>query len=70
VCETFLLDPEEALNEDTPFLETGILDSGGVLELISFIEETFNIVISDDEMIPDNLTSLEKLTKFIQSKVA
>jgi acyl carrier protein len=52
------------------FLDTGIMDSTGILELISFLEETYSININDDEMLPENLDSLANLEAFIGRKMA
>lgn len=69
VHENFLhANPENELEEDQSFLDSGIIDSTGVLELVTFVEETFKINIEDDELIPENLDSVEKLTHFIQRK--
>ena len=69
VHENFLhANPENELEDDQSFLDSGIIDSTGVLELVTFIEETFKINIEDDELIPENLDSVEKLTQFIQRK--
>ncbi len=54
-------------NNDS-FIENGIIDSTGVLELVSFVEEKFNFRIKDEEIIPDNLDSIKNLTTFIQKK--
>jgi acyl carrier protein len=56
--------------EDISFLEEGIIDSVGVLELIVFLEETFSLNVEDEEIIPDNLDSVSKLVAFVQSKLA
>jgi acyl carrier protein len=56
------------LEDDTSFLEKGIIDSTGVMELVAFIELTFGVRVEDEEIIPDNLDSLNKLVYFIQSK--
>lgn len=53
---------------DESLLETGILDSTGVLELIEFLEETFEITVEDTETIPENLGSIGGLTRFVLSK--
>ena len=58
----------ESLTDDDSFMETGIIDSTGVLELLEFIEETFEIRVEDEEVVPDNLDSLSKLSAFIQRK--
>jgi len=70
ITENFL--PSSGLdsfeNEDS-FMEKGIIDSTGVLELLEFIEERFNIRVEDEEVIPDNLDSLKKLSLFIKKKL-
>ncbi|MFK5954240.1 MAG: acyl carrier protein, partial [Desulfobacterium sp.] len=65
IIENFLFGEEEELKDDTSFLEEGIIDSTGVLELIEFLEEKFNITINDDEIIPENLDSLNNLDNFM-----
>jgi len=59
-----------ALDANDSFLEKGLIDSTGVLELVSFIEETYGITIEDEELIPDNLDSLHKLENFITRKLS
>lgn len=69
IYENFLFSNlEHGLEEDESFLDRGIIDSTGVLELVSFVEDTFGINIEDDELIPENLDSVEKLTQFIRRK--
>jgi len=60
----------DAFENDDSFMEKGIIDSTGILELLEFIEETFNIRVEDEEVIPDNLDSLNKLKSFINRKIA
>lgn len=55
-------------SDDQSFLQTGILDSSGLLELITFIENTFGISVNDDELVPENLDSLDNVAKFIIKK--
>jgi len=59
---------ESALQDEDSFLARGIIDSTGVLEIILFIEETFGIKVNDDEMLPANLDSVDKLVAFIKHK--
>jgi len=69
ITDKFLLgDDPKTLNDDDSFLERGIIDSTGVLELVSFIEDTFNIKVEDEELVPDNLDSLDKLISYIKKK--
>ena len=69
IVETFLFDaPESAFSDDESLLDSGIIDSTGVLELVSFIEEEFYIEVKDEELIPENLDSLNKLASYIKKK--
>lgn len=60
----------DAFRDDDSFLERGILDSTGVLELVGFIEKQFSVRVEADEITPDNLDSLEKLVAFVSRKTA
>lgn len=60
---------KRVLDNDDSFLENGIIDSSGVLELVGFIESTFDIEIEDDELIPDNLDSVNKIVLFVKKKL-
>lgn len=51
-------------------LETGVLDSTGVLELIEFLEATYNITVEDDETIPENLGSIANLSRYVTAKTS
>ena len=57
-------------SDDDSFLEKGIVDSTGILELVSFIEETFAMKVKDEELSPANLDSVNKLVSFIDGKVS
>lgn len=69
IVENFLFGSDDPmLTGDASFLESGIIDSTGILELISFVEETFGIHIEDGEMLPENLDSLERVSAFVLRK--
>ena len=70
VVENFLFGDDSRIGPDTSFLKGGILDSTGVLELIGFLEEKFSIRVEDDEVVPDNLDSLNKIALYISKKTA
>jgi len=53
IIENFLFGDDAQLTEDTSFLEDGIVDSTGILELVAFLEETYDITVEDDELIPE-----------------
>lgn len=60
-------DPKE-LTDSGSLLELNIIDSTGVLELVSFLEETYSITIEDDELIPENLDTVDRIVNFINRK--
>ena len=69
IIETFLFgESNNGLKDTDSLLETGIIDSTGVLELIAFIEETYGIKVKDEELIPENLDSIENVSEFIRRK--
>lgn len=68
ITSNFYVPNPTALSDDASLLEQGIIDSTGVLEVISFIEDTFGITIDDREMIPDNLDTIERISGFVQRK--
>jgi acyl carrier protein len=69
ILENFLYTSnEEKLNNDDSFLEEGIVDSTGILELLMFVEETFGIEVEDEEVLPDNFDSVERLTRYVRMK--
>jgi acyl carrier protein len=70
IIENFLFGEEVQLELDTDFFDKGIIDSTGVIELVSFIEEKFEISVDDDELIPENLSSLKKIDVFLQKKLS
>jgi acyl carrier protein len=69
ILENFMFtDDETALSNDDSFLEKGIIDSTGMLELIAFIGDGFQVTLEDDELIPDNLDNVNRVAAFIQRK--
>jgi acyl carrier protein len=65
----FLLGDESALDNDDSFLEKGTFDSTGILELVSFLEQKYRIELGPDELIPENLDSVNSLVRFLQRRV-
>ena len=69
VAENFLFSNNGfALDDDESFLEAGVVDSLGVLELVTFVEEKFDVQVSDDEIVPDNFDSVNNLAAYIGTK--
>lgn len=69
VIENYLFgqDADELGNDDS-LLDAGLVDSTGILELIAFLEREYDISIQDEELIPDNLDSVDKLVAFVERK--
>ena len=58
------------LTDDKSFLDNGIIDSTGVLEVVAFLEEKFGISVADRELVPDNLDSVASAASFVERKLA
>jgi len=70
VTDNFLFGRKNvSLDGDDSLLEQGLIDSTGVLELVSFIESKFEIKVEDDDLVPDNLDSINRLIAFIETKL-
>lgn len=70
LAENFLFGEEGAvIGGDDSFLEIGLIDSTGILELIQFLEESFGIEVDDEEIIPENLDSIKRVTRYVGSKL-
>jgi len=56
------------LRNDEHLLENGLLDSLGVLDLVAYLEREFQMVVSDDELLPEHFESIDRLTTFVERK--
>jgi acyl carrier protein len=54
--------------DSASFLEQGIVDSMGIMELVMFVEENFALTVEDEELIPDNFDSVSQLAAYIRTK--
>lgn len=71
ILENFLFtDDQSELGDDDSFMEREIIDSTGILEVIEFIEERCDIKIDDEEMLPENLDSVNRVIAFVDRKKA
>ena len=69
ILENFLYTSDESkLGDSDSFLEHGIVDSTGILELLMFVEEAFGFEVEDEEVLPDNFDSVERLTRYVEQK--
>ena len=69
IIDNFLFGaPAHHLSHDDSFLERGIIDSTGILELVQFVEQQYQVRVEDRELIPENLDSISRLVAFVQRK--
>ena len=68
VVTNFLFGKGDDLRDDESLLENGVIDSTGVLELVSYLQERFDMRIEDDEIVPANLDSIRNLVDFVGRK--
>ena len=69
IVENFLFGQDEGLNDDSSFLDEGIIDSTGILELVNFLEEEFSVTVDDEELIPENLDSINNVVGYLEKKL-
>ena len=70
IVDNFLFGDATGPDDDESLLESGILDSTGILELIQFLESDFGIEVADSETVPDNLGSVANLTRYVLARSA
>lgn len=68
IVDAFLFGQDDGFADDASFLEKGIIDSTGVLELVAHLEATYGITVNDDELIPENLDSLSAVCRYVSRK--
>ncbi len=70
IATNFLYGQDRGFGNDDSFLGEGIIDSTGVLQLVSFLEETYGITVEDEELRPDNLDSVNCVVAYLRRKLA
>ena len=70
IVDTFLFGEDGGLRDDSSFLEEGIVDSTGIMQLVAFLQDQYLISIEDEELIPENLDSIKKVMRFVEDKRA
>lgn len=69
IVENFLFGENSDFEDTVSFLEEGMIDSTGILELVGFIEEEFEITVDDEELVPENLDSLNNIASYLETKI-
>ena len=68
IATNFIVESMETLKDDDSLLQLQIVDSTGFLELIHFIEDSFGVKVADDEMVPENLETIDNIVHFVGRK--
>ncbi len=70
IVENFLFGAaEDAPKPDDSFMDTGLIDSTGSREVVTFLEETYELEVDDDEPTPENFDSVSNIGRFVAGKV-
>ena len=69
IISNFYVARPDQLANSTSLMDTGIMDSTGVLELMSFLETTFAIKVADQELLPENFDSVDRITTYLTGKL-
>jgi acyl carrier protein len=69
IVSNFLYGQQRSFSDDDSFMGEGIVDSTGVLQLVEFLEETYGITVEDEELIPENLDSLNNVSAYLARKL-
>lgn len=70
IVQDFLFGRDNGFGNAESFLENGMIDSTGILQLVAFLEEKFGIKVEDAELVPENLDSLDNIGRLLESKLA
>jgi acyl carrier protein len=68
LTSNFIFDPTVQLGLEDSFMENGVVDSTGVLEVIMWVESNFNLHVEDSEVLPENFDSIGSLMRYVESK--
>ncbi len=70
IVENFLLSDGDSLTVTQSLLDSGVVDSTGVMELVMFLEDTFGIQVADDDLVPEKLDTIAAIAEFVDQKCA
>jgi acyl carrier protein len=68
ICKNFYVPDPAGLSDTASFLDLGIVDSTGVLEVVAFVEQEFGVTVDDTEIVPENFDSIASLVGYVERK--
>lgn len=69
IIENFFVPDPDTVGDEDGLLESGVVDSTGVLEVIQFVEGRFGIAMADEEIVPENLGSIARIAAYVERKL-
>jgi acyl carrier protein len=69
IVDNYLFGQDDDFSDDDSLLQKGIIDSTGVLEMVAFLEKSYRVEVEDDELLPENLDSINRLIRFTEKKL-
>ncbi len=69
IVENFLFGEDDGIDSSESLLESGVMDSTGVMELVMFLEKSFKIEVEDEDLVPENLDSIRNIGEFVARKL-
>lgn len=70
IVSNFLFGADDgSLGEEDSFLESGIIDSTGIMEVVAWVEETFDFKVKDVDLLPENFDTVKRLAMYISNNV-
>lgn len=69
IVDNFLFGDPGNLSNDSSFIREGIVDSTGILQLVEFVQQQYQVVVEDEDLIPENLDSVNKVAAFVENKL-
>jgi acyl carrier protein len=68
VVTNFYVSDQAELTDDASLFELGLVDSTGIFEILTFLQQAFGVEVADTEIVPENLDTLERITRFVERK--
>ena len=69
IVDNFLFGDDDGLDDQISFLDSGIVDSMGILEIVNFISEEFQVTVADEDLLPENLDSIDNIANYLSSRL-
>ena len=69
IVGNFLFGDDDGLDDQISFLDSGIVDSMGILEIVNFISEEFQVTVADEDLLPENLDSIDNIANYLSNRL-